>query len=249
MNNAQTFSQASDQYAKHRPQYPDELFTYLNEICRAHDSAWDCATGNGQAAVSLADYFARIEATDISAEQIQHGIVHPRMHYSICPAEHTPFKDNSFDLITVATAFHWLDQEKFFREVDRVLKPNGILAIWAYSFFAIEPEIDKLIIAEFLNPIDRYWADGNRKMFNGYGDVRFPFEEIHPPDFSMQMDWTLNQLSGFLQTWSAVKRFIADVGHDPVAKLESTLMPLWGAPDTIRPVKMPLHLRACKKPS
>src|SRR6185369_7699774 len=116
--------------ARHRPQYPKELFSYLRQICAEHNFAWDCATGNGQAAVSLAKYFAHVEATDVSAEQIEHGLVHPNVHYSVSPAEHTPFHDQSFDLITVATAVHWFDQPQFFREVDRVLKPSGVLAIW-----------------------------------------------------------------------------------------------------------------------
>jgi len=247
MNNAQTFSQSSDQYAKNRPRYPEELFSYLSNICPKHDRAWDCATGNGQAAISLAKYFAHIEATDISAEQIEHGLAHPNVHYSISPAEQTPFQDSSFDLITVATAFHWFDQPKFFQEVDRVLKPQGILAIWAYSFFAIEPEIDAVIAAEFSSPIDPFWADGNRQMFNGYQDVPFPLDEIQPPEFSMRMDWTLEQLSGFLKTWSAVKLFIKEVGHDPVSKLEAILAPMWGDSQSTKPVRMPIFLRVGRK--
>ena len=248
MNNAQTFSQASDQYAKNRPQYPEALFAYLSELCTAHDSAWDCATGNGQAAVSLARHFAHVAATDISEEQIQHSITHPRVRYSISPAEHTSFADQSFDLITVATAVHWFDQKRFFEEVDRVLRPNGILAIWSYSFFTIEPELDKLINTEFFAPIDPYWSDGNRQLFNGYQQVALPFEEIRTPDFSMQMDWTLDQLLGFLQTWSAVKRYITDRGIDPVSEIGSTLKPFWGNADKTKLVKMPLYLRVSRKP-
>ena len=160
----QTFSQDSDQYAKNRPHYPDELFAYLSELCEAHDAAWDCATGSGQAAVSLAKYFSRVEATDLSAEQIEHGIVHPKVHYSVSPAEHTPFNDESFDLITVATAVHWFDPPQFHREVNRVLKPRGILAVWTYGYFAIEPATDQVIRDELLNPIDRFWAEGNRQV-------------------------------------------------------------------------------------
>jgi len=247
MNNAQTFSQASDQYAKNRPQYPEALFAYLSELCTAHDSAWDCATGNGQAAVSLARHFARIEATDLSEEQIKHGIIHPRVRYSVSPAEHTSFADQSFDLVTVATAVHWFDQNKFFEEVDRVLKPNGILAIWAYSFFKLDPGLDQVIRDEFLTPIDPYWSDGNRQMFNGYQYVELPFEEIQTPDFSMRMDWTLNQLLGFLQTWSAAKRYITDHGIDPVIKVGSMLKPLWGDGNTTKAIKMSLYLRVSRK--
>ncbi|MEP7136034.1 MAG: class I SAM-dependent methyltransferase [Chloroflexota bacterium] len=248
MNNAQTFSQASDQYAKHRPQYPDELFSYLSEIAAEHGSAWDCATGNGQAAVSCAKYFAHVEATDLSAEQIEHGILHPKVRYSVSPAEHTSFADHSFDLITVATAVHWFDQEQFFREVDRVLKPQGILAIWSYGFFTIETEIDALIDHELLKPIDPFWADGNRQIFNGYRDLALPFDEIHEtPKFFMQVEWTLGQLSAYLRTWSAVKRFTLELGVDPVTKIQSKLKAIWREPDTSKAVTMPLYLRVSMK--
>lgn len=250
MNNAQTFSQDSDQYAKHRPRYPEELFSYLSEICIGHDSAWDCATGNGQAAVSVANYFSRVEATDISAEQLLHHMAHRKVTYRICPAEHTPFDDQSFDLITVATAFHWLDQARFFQEVERVLKPQGVLAIWAYGFFTIESEIDQVIAREFYEPIDPFWAEGNRQMFRGYSDVTLPFDELHDlPTFTMRMEWNLGQLIAFLRTWSAVKRYAAERGVDPVDDIETRLKPLWGDPASNKLIQMPLSLRVCRKPA
>jgi ubiquinone/menaquinone biosynthesis C-methylase UbiE len=249
MNNVQSFSQSSDRYAKHRPQYPAELFEYLSGISPGHESAWDCATGNGQAAVSLAEYFARVEATDISAEQIEHGMAHPRVQYSVSPAEQTPFEDDSFDLITVATAVHWFDPEKFHREVERVLKPGGVLAVWTYSYFEIEPAIDKVIRDGLLHPIHPYWAEGNLQVLNGYRDLRLPLIEFSTPKFTMKVEWKLTQLLAYMQTWSAVKRYIADRGIDPIEVLEKHLGPVWEEAGAIREVKMPLYLRACRKPS
>lgn len=248
MINIQTFSQDSDQYAKNRPQYPDELFAYLSELCEGHNTAWDCATGNGQAAVSCAKYFSHVEATDISSEQIQNCIFHPKVHYSVSRAEHTTFENGSFDLITVATAVHWFVQEQFHQEVKRVLKPRGILAVWTYSYFEIESEIDQVIREELLNPIDRFWASGNRQVLNGYRDLILPFDEIRTPPFVMHVKWTLGQLSAYMRTWSAVKRYIGELGTDPVDGLETRLKTVWENPDHIKVVKMPLYLRACRKP-
>lgn len=249
MNNVQSFSQNSDQYAKHRPQYPDELFSHLSDIAPRRESAWDCATGNGQAAVSLAKYFATVDATDISSEQIEHAVQHPRVRYSIAPAENTPFADQSFDLVTVATAVHWFDQEKFHREVERVLKPGGILAVWTYGEFTVEPEIDKMVGSELLKLIDRYWASGNRKVMNGYRDLPMPLEAIHMPSFSIQMDWTLEQFAAYMRTWSAVKRFTTEMGVDPVLGTEEKLRAVWGEAGATRTVHMPLFVKASKKPA
>jgi ubiquinone/menaquinone biosynthesis C-methylase UbiE len=248
MNNIQTFSRNSDQYARHRPQYPEELFAYLKDICVEHESAWDCATGNGQAAVSLAKYFSHVEATDVSAGQIEHAIGHPKVHYNVSPAEHTSFHDHSFDLVTVATAVHWFDQLQFFREVGRVLKPNGILAIWGYGFFSVDSELDPLIRAELLDPIHDFWASGNHQVMNGYRDLVLPFDEIsNSPTFTIQVEWTTDQFLAYVRTWSAVKRYMAELGVDPIARFESKLKTIWGDPNQARVVKMPVAFRASRK--
>jgi len=250
MNNIQTFSSGSEQYAKHRPQYPEELFAYLNEISDRHDRAWDCATGNGQAAVGCAQYFSQVEATDLSAEQIQNHISHPKVRYSVSPAEHTPFDDHDFDLVTVASAVHWFDQGQFFREVERVLKPNGILAVWGYSFAEIEPKVDNLIAKVLLEPIDRFWADENRQVMAGYRDLALPFDEVrNPPTFTIRIEWTLGQLSAYLRTWSAVKLYTAELGTNPVNQLESELKTIWHDPDQTKLVQMPLSFKASRKPA
>lgn len=250
MNNIQTFSQDSNQYAKHRPQYPDELFSYLSEICDGHESAWDCATGNGQAAVSCAKHFAHVEATDVSAEQIQNSIANPKVHYSVSPAEHTPFEAESFDLVVVATAIHWFDLEFFFQEVGRVLKPRGVLAAWTYGLLEVEPEIDHIIARELLEPIDPFWASGNRQVMNGYRDLTLPFEKIHnPPAFAVQVEWNLEQFLAYLRTWSAVKRYLAELGSDPVEQLEPKLKSIWSDTEKTKLVKMPLFFKASRKPA
>jgi len=250
VNNIQTFSSGSDQYAKHRPQYPAELFSYLNEICERHERAWDCATGNGQSAIGCAKYFSQVDATDLSAEQIQHGIAHPKIKYSVSPAEHTPFADQSMDLVTVATAVHWFDQKNFFREVDRVLKPKGVLAIWGYSFFEIEPAVDELINKVLLEPIQPFWTEGNRQVMSGYPNLSLPFDEIsNSPTFAIKVEWTLQQFLAYVCTWSAVKRYITEVGTDPVSELESQLRTIWSEPDQTKPIHMPLVFKASRKPA
>ena len=53
------FSKQAADYAKFRPSYPREMFEYLGTITATRQLAWDCATGNGQAAVELATAFDR----------------------------------------------------------------------------------------------------------------------------------------------------------------------------------------------
>ncbi len=64
------FATEAAQYAHLRLIDPDELFNFLSTTVASRDVAWDCATGNGQAATHLARYFGRIIATDESEEMI-----------------------------------------------------------------------------------------------------------------------------------------------------------------------------------
>jgi len=135
MTKLDLFSEKSDLYAQARPQYPQALFDFLSSCVAHHNSVWDCATGNGQAAVGLAKIFSHVQATDMSEQQIAHALAADNITYSVQSAEHTNFADQQFDLITVAQALHWFNFEKFWPEGLRVLKPGGVFSAWAYDWF------------------------------------------------------------------------------------------------------------------
>lgn len=114
------FSKQADIYVKYRPHYPGTLYTYLASLTSAHDLAWDCGTGNGQAAIDLAAHYKQVLATDPSKEQIEHCLPHQNVKYKIERSEARPLTANSVDLVTVANALHWFDHRVFFNEVKRV---------------------------------------------------------------------------------------------------------------------------------
>lgn len=83
MNFEDHFSKLADTYSKYRPRYPSSMFEYLASCCSNHNLAWDCGTGNGQAAIELTRYFNKIYATDASKEQIGNAGKHPRIIFGI----------------------------------------------------------------------------------------------------------------------------------------------------------------------
>src|SRR5688572_12850338 len=101
------FSNQAGIYARSRPRYPDELFRFLASHCKKTGLAWDCATGNGQAAVSLASFFNEVIATDASPQQIAHAMPGEKITYYVASAYESGLENESADLITVATAAHW----------------------------------------------------------------------------------------------------------------------------------------------
>ncbi|HEX9793300.1 MAG TPA: methyltransferase domain-containing protein, partial [Planctomycetota bacterium] len=89
---------SADAYARFRPRYPRALFAFLAEQAPARDCACDLATGSGQAAVALAEDFARVEAIEASAAQLAHAQAHPRVRYTQGNACRTGLPDACEDL-------------------------------------------------------------------------------------------------------------------------------------------------------
>lgn len=246
MTSDNPFKTLSAQYSQWRPRYPTALFEHLSKLCSSHDRAWDCATGNGQAAVDLAKHFAQVEATDSSAEQIARASPAPRVHYSVQPAETTQFPNEHFDLVTVAQALHWFDHASFWEEVHRVLKPQGVFAAWAYLWPHITSNIDDIVTTQLLTTIHPYWSSKNQLAWNGYRDLDWPFLELPAPAIEFSCDWSCDQFVSYLRTWSATTRCIQANGEDFFSKFEAALREAWDA-DTIKSVRMEFVCRIGRK--
>ena len=221
------FSKQADSYQKFRPSYPSKLFEFLSSQTNEHNLAWDCGTGNGQSAISLTDYYKKIYATDPSEKQIENAKVHKKIIYQVETAEKTNLVSKSVDLITVAQAVHWFDFDKFYAEVKRVLKEDGIIAVWTYGLPTIEKHIDKIIKHFHDNIVGEFWQDENRLIEKEYTTIPFPFEEILTPNFSIQKEITFNETIGLLKTWSATQKYTDNFHKDPIELIENQLLQLW----------------------
>jgi SAM-dependent methyltransferase len=122
------FDQAADSYASSRPGYPDAAADWLVGM-RAHD-VLDLGAGSGSLTAQLRRRAPRVVAADPSRNlltQLRAATADiPAVQAS---AEALPFIDRSFDVVTVATAFHWFDPVDALPEIARVLRPDGHLAL------------------------------------------------------------------------------------------------------------------------
>ena len=91
------FSLQAGDYARFRPTYPPELFAYLASVAPGRRLAWDCGTGNGQAALELVRHFDRVVATDASVEQLARALPHERIEYRVERAEEIVLPPGSVD--------------------------------------------------------------------------------------------------------------------------------------------------------
>jgi SAM-dependent methyltransferase len=243
------FSSASDQYAAYRPDYPADLFAWLSSQCAERTCAWDCATGNGQAAIGLTQHFSRVIATDASAEQVRHAVAHPAIDYRVAPAEASGLDDHSIDLVTVAQAAHWFALPRFYAEVARVLKPGGMLALWGYGRMILPGEMDAPFLRFYADTVGPFWPPERALIDAAYNNLEFPFNEIRAPAFHIEVEWNLHRLRDYLSTWSAVKRYQSERGHDPLPTLLAGLQPFWNDAGTARKLKWPLFLRVGRRPA
>jgi SAM-dependent methyltransferase len=236
------FSQQASDYAKYRPGYPPELFAWLKTLPAGQGLVWDVGTGNGQAAVELAQLFGSVVATDPSAQQIASAKPHPRVIYRVAPAEESDLKDASVDLVTIAQALHWFDLNRFYSQVQRVLTQGGAIVAWTYALNEVDRDIDSIVHRFYTDVVGPYWPPERAHVESGYRTLPFPFREIEPPLIAMRTEWSANDYLGYMRTWSATQRYTQANGVDPVGRVADPLTRAWG--ESIREVRWPLRIRA-----
>ena len=237
------FSNQASIYAQYRPGYPHELFEHILQYVNNKETAWDCATGNGQAALELARYFEKVIATDISEKQLQQAPPHEKITWQASTAENTPFADNSFDCITVAQAYHWFQFDAFHKEVVRVAKPQAVIAIWGYSLVVCNNEaLNNIIKTFYRETVGPYWDKERRYIDDHYTTVPFPYDVLPSKEFKINVQWNRQQLIGYFNTWSSVQHFIKANQYNPVNELAAAIEQVWSG-DDVMDFYFPLFLK------
>jgi ubiquinone/menaquinone biosynthesis C-methylase UbiE len=188
-----------------------------------------------------------VTATDASAQQIAHADPHPRVTYRVAKADESGLPDESVDLVTVAQALHWFDIPRFFAEVQRVLKPRGVVAVWCYMLHRLGEPFDAVMQRFYSEIVGPYWPPERAIVEARYTTIEFPFDELPPPVSAMEQELSLDGVLNYLGTWSATKRFEQNRGFNPLPDLERELLPLWGDRRQPRRVIWPLTVRVGRK--
>jgi SAM-dependent methyltransferase len=235
------FSGHAELYAGARPTYPDSLIRELASLSPGRARAWDCGTGNGQAAQLLAKHFERVHATDASPQQIAQAAPNPRIDFAAEPAEQCSLPNASCDLVLAAQALHWFELDAFYAEAKRVLRPGGLLAAIGYGWFYVDPVVDEIIGRTLLKPLEPIWAPANWLLIDNYRSIAFPGDEVRLTPCAIHLLWSREQLEAYVRSWSAVQRWEANALGDAFAELAG----VW--PDNQpRQLSMPVITRAAK---
>jgi SAM-dependent methyltransferase len=236
------FSGHARAYAEARPHYPDAFIAHVASLAPAHDLAWDCATGSGQAAVPLARHFARVLATDASAEQIARAEAVPHVDYRVATEDACPAGAATVDLVTCAQALHWFRFDTFWAECRRVLVPGGTVAVWTYGHSSVDAAVDPIVDRFYHARVGKHWPAERRHVERAYLDIPFPFAGGGREEFAMTQTWTRERYLAYVATWSATARAKKFEGVDPLPELARDLAAVWPDAEAERLVTWPLTL-------
>ncbi|KAJ4831433.1 hypothetical protein Tsubulata_037046 [Turnera subulata] len=253
------FDKQADLYLDGRPTYPTQWYSMLADHTLHHSLAWDVGTGNGQAALGVAEHYKQVIGTDVSEAQLRLATPHPRVQY-----HHTPLtmsddelvgligNENSVDLVTVAQAVHWFDLPEFYSLVTRLLrKPGGLFAVWCYNDLVVSPEFDPLM-KRFHDTTLPYWHPNIHYVFQGYKNLPFPFEDVglgsegHPLELDIPKELSFEGFLKMVSSWSAVitarDQGVDLLPEEVVKEMESA----WGGPKLVRSVAYKAFMLAGK---
>ncbi|EEF39529.1 putative methyltransferase DDB_G0268948 [Ricinus communis] len=234
-------------YLDARPTFPKEWFSMLSALTLHHSLAWDAGTGNGQAAICVAEHYDQVIATDISEEQIKHAIPNPRVRYFHTPSSMSDDEivslvgaEHSVDLVTVSVAVHYFDLERFYSQVKRLLrKPGGIIAVWTYNTISVNSEFDP-VMRRFYESTLPFQNPKAKFAFECYKTLPFPFESVgvgcegQPTTLDMPKEMSFEGMLGLLRSWSAVNT-AKDQGVDLLSEnVVKEFEDAWGGSNTVR---------------
>lgn len=128
--NEEKFTGKAQLYAAYRPSYPTALLDWLYEETGARYVA-DIGAGTGIFTQCLLRKFPFVTAVEPNADMraVLAEALSGKVKIVDAPAEATTLASASVDLVTAAQAFHWFDKPRFKAECQRILKPEGKLAV------------------------------------------------------------------------------------------------------------------------
>ncbi|OVA16102.1 Methyltransferase type 11 [Macleaya cordata] len=238
-----------DDYLEGRIKYVDEWYFMLSVFTPDHARAWDVGTGNGVAAIGIAEYYEQVIATDISEAELEQAVPHPKVTYIHTPLSMTDEElisklggEGSIDLVTVAQAIHLFDLPRFYSLVNRLLKkPGGVIAVWGYNnIFGVGPPLE-LAWKQFHETALPYRHPHVRDISDGLKTLPFPFEAVgigaegDPMPLLIPTRSSFEGFLGVLRSWTEVVA-AKDQGVDLLSEeAVKELHSAWGT-DLIQPI-------------
>lgn len=182
------------------------------------------------------------------------------IRYVCASAEETGLPCSEFDLVTVATALHYFEFDAFWKEVDRLLVPGSVLAVWTYDVNRFEGNdaahsVVKRLYHEQLCP-DKYWSERRAHVDNRYESIVFPWQHsLQRKVVDLKLAMPLIAFVKYTTTWSGMQKYREVNDEAAMQELVHTfkrdLMEAFGSEDETDEITViwPIHVIMCRKPS
>ncbi|XP_060063327.1 putative methyltransferase DDB_G0268948 [Ylistrum balloti] len=241
-------------YAKYRPSYPERLYRRIKEYCMESDAntlnlAVDVGCGSGQSTLPLTSICKHVIGVDISKEQITAARkVSSNVDFREGHAEELGFQgDETVDLVTTATAIHWMDIPTLMKEVSRVLRPGGVLAVYSFIDDKIHNnEAHQIVWEEFYHTTLREcWTEKRKHIANGLAMVELPFKETLRERLDVERHIDIESYVGYLSSMSSWQTYQKKNPDTTVlSDLLRRLRSLYKDPDSgvVRPMSLTSHI-------
>jgi ubiquinone/menaquinone biosynthesis C-methylase UbiE len=128
----QGFGVVAQTYDNVRPSYPVAAVDWAFEGIQMAVDVVDLGAGTGKLTSQLAALGHRVQAVEPDSQMLRVLTEKlPTVKGTVGTGEATTLPDHSVDVVTVAQAFHWMDEAASFAEFRRILRPGGrVVLIW-----------------------------------------------------------------------------------------------------------------------
>jgi len=149
----------------------------LKKCISPHDKfnhGLDIGCGTGQSSIALANYCDEVTGIDTSQDMIQRSIPHPRVQYLYYKGDNIGFKDDHFDIVTLAGSLYYAKSQKLL---------NNIIRITGYSAKIIVYDF-QIMLDEILFKLGINTSDIEHLNYNHQEDFSGLFEECIQEEIS-----------------------------------------------------------------
>ena len=228
------FSRTASDYRKFRAGFPAAFF---ERIAIQFDlapglRALDIGTGTGTVARGLAEFGLNVTAIDPALPLIEQAAELDReagvqVEYREGRAEDLPFDASSFDVVTAGQCWHWFDRPKAAAEVQRVLRPGGLLVIAHFDWIPLPGnvvgETEAMIIQA--NPKWSPMAGGIGIHPHGHGDMAMAgFSDLQTTSFDIDQTYSHEAWCGRIRASAGIKASLDEAATDHFVERLSAML-------------------------
>lgn len=235
---ARGFGSGADEYDRYRPGWPPEAIDrILLELGLGSDAVVvDLAAGTGKLTRLLVPRANRVIAVEPSGDMRRRlAEVVPEAEVLDGAADSIPLDDGAVDALCVAEAFHWFATPEAGREIARVVRPGGGVAIlWNAHGFGDEPWLASVggVIGEALAPA---FESANRHRPERWQDAfeGGPFEPFEHFEVPHEQRTDVDGFVGHVSTWSHTRVLDSDVREKLLSEVREVLQSEHPTPEEV----------------